>query len=1294
MLRGIHFTCINISNFVFFNHFMKGVSIMRVKKLFKYILAISISFIILSNPFFVLQNKADALSVNLESEITGSAFLSDEIADKFVKLFYSQSTSVQGSVKNILTGKSKGSLDEIKDIYKNAVSFFKLLDSDTVEAVISKGAANAINNISDLTRLVSGVISIHDNGKSFVESTNAMQKTVDGLQIFSSVLDVLGYSSYLPSGMSIVLSSTEFALSLGGYLETAYFKENATLYQYELEIAYQTGDEIPYRKAPIITIGSSITQSEADSIFAQLYIEYCVKRMNLEYVDNPSVEESTSTSQNTTQPTTDSSFPDDKIYSGKIGDCNWSLSTSTNELIIFGSGNACLDEDVYDAPWENVKNHIKTLVVKEGVTEIGSDLFCECENLSNVIFSNTVTKIDSFAFTMCNKIKQIFIPYSVKSIFGTSFHSCKGINEIYVDKNNNYYSSLNGNLYDKLQSEFIYYAIGNQSDVFVIPETVKSIDSYAFSEAENLKEVIFNQNIQSIGDYAFSCCSQLKNIVIPDKVTNIGKAAFMACDNLEYISLPQYLNTIPDEMFQYCLKLKEIIIPDNVYKIGQRAFQFNKSLTNVKIGKNVKIIDDFAFDCCESLSNVNIPDSVTSIGKAAFFDCISLQSLFIPKSVTEIYTYYYNDRWNPIGYTYSNDVSTNTGVKKIDNFTIYGYQGSAAQSYASFAHLNFVNLGTAPYKYHYNIKSDNTAEIYNASNGSGLLYIPEEIDGHKVTSISDCAFEDALGLQEISIPCTVEHIGYKAFAGCTNVKKITVDKNNNFYSSIDGNLYNKEKTELIRYALGNTSTTYAFPDTVNKIGDYAFYGADNLKTISIPDKVTYIGEYAFHYCLNLTEISLPNNLEKINCNLLSYCPKLSNINIPSNVKTIDSYAFKNCSSLTSITIPENITDIDSAVFAGCTNLNEVSLSNNLVSIGEFAFAGCKHIKSISFPNSVVSLGNYAFENCENLVHITPSENLSNIGVDVFQGTIWETSLTDGLNYLGNVAYKYKGDCPEYICLNNGTTGIAGGAFSECTMLNYLEIPDSVCYIGEKAFCGCTNLTQINLPQKISRIEADTFVGCTMLNYISIPDNVRFIGNRAFYFCTNLEYISIPDTVEEIGEEAFYYCERLTNFEIPVNIKHISNGMFSYCQNLQEISIPNGVIDIGSYVFSSCNNLEKITLPNSLRFIDYSAFSECTNLSDVYYYGNDINNIVISDYGNDSLTSAKVNYLYNQIKGDVDNDGKVTIKDATYIQMNIASIKKLNSEQLIVADIDCDGDINVLDVTAIQKYLVNIIATLD
>ena len=215
--------------------------------------------------------------------------------------------------------------------------------------------------------------------------------------------------------------------------------------------------------------------------------------------------------------------------------------------------------------------------------------------------------------------------------------------------------------------------------------------------------------------------------------------------------------------------------------------------------------------------------------------------------------------------------------------------------------------------------------------------------------------------------------------------------------------------------------------------------------------------------------------------------------------------------------------------------------------------------------------------------------------------------------------------PSSVTYNSETysvTSIGNSAFSFCSTLTSITIPNSVTSIGDYAFNDCSSLTSISIPNSVTSIGNDAFEHCTSLSSISIPNSVTSIGKSAFKFCSSLTSISIPNSVTSIGNEAFWYCSSLASITIPNSVTSIGSSAFSntpwlnnqpngclyagsclyaYKGEMPEnthINVKEGTTQICGYAFYSCSSLTSISIPNSVTSISEYAFSSCSSLTSI------------------------------------------------------------------------------------------------
>ena len=241
-------------------------------------------------------------------------------------------------------------------------------------------------------------------------------------------------------------------------------------------------------------------------------------------------------------------------------------------------------------------------------------------------------------------------------------------------------------------------------------------------------------------------------------------------------------------------------------------------------------------------------------------------------------------------------------------------------------------------------------------------------------------------LKNIVLPNSVREIQTEAFAECTDLMSVTFGKNNNIYnnvgvfggcgnietlnlgdcsgyiyssnliaqkefivseqnqsySAIDGVLFNKDKTQILRFPTNKSDATYIIPASVTLIGRSAFFGCSNLTNITIPDNVTAIVDYAFSYCTNAS-FTIKNSIASVGKSAFSGCTKLTSITI---TEAIWESAFYDCTGLTNVTIGNSVTSIGQSAFGNCTGLSNVIIGNSVTGIGQSAFGNCLELTEI------------------------------------------------------------------------------------------------------------------------------------------------------------------------------------------------------------------------------------------------------------------------------------------------------------------------------------------------------------
>lgn len=681
---------------------------------------------------------------------------------------------------------------------------------------------------------------------------------------------------------------------------------------------------------------------------------------------------------------------------------------------------------------------------------------------------------------------------------------------------------------------------------------------------------------------AFQDCESLTAVHCPDTILSIGAGAFAGCKNLREVTLPDYLTSIDSEVFRGCTSLTELTIPEGVTGIYENAFGGCESLAEVTLPNSVESIYD-AFNGCSSLSFLTVPDGCVSFRVA---DCSALKKLRLGASV-------YN-------------VVIGTGCDSLTEIEVdaeNAYYSSADGVLYNEDQTELLRYPEGRQESSFTVPEGVTRIDYAFQGNRSLtqLVLPDSL-----TSIMD-SFQDCDSLKELVIPNNCKEVylevsssferiqlgaaveTIRLFGALNSLTEINVDENNTSLCTVDGVVYSKDLSKLVRYPAGRTDTAFVVPDSVFSINSSAFNGSANLQTISLPSSVTYIEGGAFSDCTNLQTINLPEGLKRIGSN-----------------------AFGNCTSLKTLSIPDSVTQLENYFCEGCTGLTSLHLGAGVSGFSERSSPDYPEYASYDAYRSY----NYDIHTCTSLTSITVSDDNQ------------EYSSKDGDLYDkdGEVLMHYAiGKKEKKVVLPEGVTGLGYGAFWNASELEEVIAQGETLSIGNHAFDNCKKLRTVT-HGAVTGLGAYAFQDCTGLESITLAEPLEQICKYAFAGCTGLKEVAVPDSVARIEICAFAGCSGLKTVKLPASMETMGSGVFSYCSSLQTIAFPEEIATIDYNMFYNCSSLKSIDIPASVTTIRAYAFLGCNDLQTIRYGGSeqDYRYMTIEEH-NGPLYNAKIEY---------------------------------------------------------------------
>lgn len=770
--------------------------------------------------------------------------------------------------------------------------------------------------------------------------------------------------------------------------------------------------------------------------------------------------------------------PQKPVY--QVGD-NVTASVDGDTLILAGTGSTYNNGNWYN----DNKNNIKHIIVRNGVTSIGDWLFGRFDSISTVELPTTLISIGESAFYGCCSLQNIVIPEGVTEIGYGIFNDCNSLKSISFPSTLNTIPHLGGIGEDD----------GLNIENVIISKGIKKIGNNAFANLKNLKSITIPDSVVSIGQYAFENCTALSNLTLPDSITEIAVEAFSNCVSLGKVTLPKNLTLLGDGVFEKCnaeiifpasLKyipimgdnaVTKVTIPEGVETIGEEAFAYCSNFTEITLPSTITNVERSAFFNTpitkfiypQNIDNIpasafygtklkefSVPDNVTEIDDCAFYNCTDLKKITIPEFVTYI----------------GNDV-----FKDCRNLVIYGKRDSFAERYAYINNIKFVS---GQYKV---VFKDNgrTVNTYYIDEGGSVLTPPtlKEKPGYTLSWDADYT-----NIQEDMV---INAVWTKKDNGGGNTTIIVSPSETNKYTVTFKDRGKIVKTEKVK---SGDAAEYPY---INRNGYELSWDKDFSKvtanitvnavwTVIKPNKVT----------------SLTAEVQKTSIDLSWDRAENTDYYLVYRKATSDT-EYKQIKKTTKILWTDE--DVEPGIEYSYKVVGVCSVDGKKYQGADSDIVTAK----IGTPQigDVYSVGDLKYK-------VTGAKEVSVIGLAKEEV---EIKIPSAVSISGK-AYK--------------VTSVQAKAFYQNEDIVSIAIGNNVTYVGKYAFYQCPNLEAVKFGKRVAVISTCAFTQCPNLENVTLPSSIRRIGAKAFYQCPSIKVLKINGSaLEYVGKKGLAVNKSVT-----------------------------------------------------------------------------------------------------------------------------------------------------------------------
>ncbi len=789
---------------------------------------------------------------------------------------------------------------------------------------------------------------------------------------------------------------------------------------------------------------------------------------------------------------------------------------------------------------------VDRVILPESVRRIGAEAFRDCVLLQTIVLPESLSQMGARAFENCVKLIRIQIPSAVSRIKERTFRRCRVLREV----------KLPEGLQEIGESAFYECAAIGKIE---FPSGLTAIGQMAFYRCGSLKEVSLPPETEYVGNLAFAQ-SGVRKAWISGSGRNYGTDLFGGCNRLKSLVVKEGVHHIPDKLAYGCTALRHVSLPSTLQSAGRHAWEETPFLAVWREEERNEPEDGIFWDGRDLAGEVRLPDQIRILAGGAFYGNEDVTAVYLPEHL----------RWlGPAAFK---------GCRRLRTaFVPSGIKTLEAEVFSGCGELKSVLLSEAAEMVREGVMEDRYEERLSDS-----CHPAWEIVGERT-------FYRCQKIRKIRLE-RAEEIGKEAFAGCLSLMKGIINRINKIGERAFEDTAFMKTGEGMPVVIGTVAVcgsacvgTVQLPEGVTGIAPYAFAGNRQIARILLPESLLWIGEGAFFGCSRVTEVEFSKGLQKVGACAFERCISLQKAEVLA--PQVGASAFAGCRALEQAILPR-VSILGRRLFAGCAELTEC-ICGRARAVQPYCFSGCRKLKKLD-TGSFCVIRTFAFDGCDSLRRVELQDGVC-LGEHAFEdcGNLEEVILTGEQGRVDLSEYAFSGCTRLRSVTYQGTEWIFHG-YGDILLEG---IPETVRFLLHSAY-SCFEVEQeeelysyrgagrkVKIPEGIKRIREDVFRDHPMLQEVEIPKSVEYIGARAFHGTAWLEQRRKESPMVTVNHMLLDGSCCRGEVTVPEDIRLICGWAFANGMEIKKICFLSDRVQVEEYAFRNCIFLEEMILPD-------------------------------------------------------------------------------------------------------------------